>query len=236
MARKADATGAVCIPPWPGPHPASVRWNARPGRDGDGPVPGDLPGRIPVDEPIGSGAPATRAVTTQPSARVAPSRSSGGTGTGGRGKRTARLRVSATRGCAPPDIPAGRCGNAGQAAAPRRRIEAKMRCPRAFGERIVARDPTPRTAENPQPHRPHDPLRRRRHRQAYPRGLASAGHGAGASARGCAPTAATGRPDAWPGGPGRRDTVAEPGGYALVSPRGASLRRSQIRLVFVLPT
>lgn len=52
----------------------------------------------------------------------------------------------------------------------RSRIEAKMRCLKAFGERIAARQPNRR---NPDPRLPHQPLQRTRHRRHRPHGLTS---------------------------------------------------------------
>jgi hypothetical protein len=64
----------------------------------------------------------------------------------------------------------------------RSRIEAKMRCLKAFGERIAARHPDTQTARppdrrNPDPRRPHQPLQRTRHRQDRPRGMNPTGQG-----------------------------------------------------------
>ena len=60
----------------------------------------------------------------------------------------------------------------------RSRIEARMRCLKAFGERIAARDPRPTDRRSPHPRRPHEPLQRPRNRRDHPRGMTSPGKGA----------------------------------------------------------
>jgi hypothetical protein len=53
----------------------------------------------------------------------------------------------------------------------RSRIEAKMRCLKAFGERIAARAPRQPDRRNPDPRRTHEPLQRPRNRRDRSRGL-----------------------------------------------------------------
>lgn len=80
--------------------------------------------------------------------------------TGAHGRKTVRRLWPKTKLCAPHATMAGRSGSVGLATTPRSRIEAKIQCLKAFGERIVARDPDRR---NPHPHCTDEPLLGLRH-------------------------------------------------------------------------
>ena len=117
-------------------------------REGDSPTLPALLDQIPEDEQSGSvtadGAHDTRRCHT-PFSRTRPEPSSRFARTGGFGGKTARLW---SRGLLRDVREGGRAGwkrrNGYHA---RSRAEAKMRCLRAFGERIAARDPDRQTAE-----------------------------------------------------------------------------------------
>jgi hypothetical protein len=120
-----------------------------PGRDGDSPLLPDLPGRIPADEQIGTvtadGACDTlrchKAITARDAIPIIPIRKNGRPWK--EDCPAARVRnetLRATRHC-------GRAfwkRRTGYHA--RSRIEARMRCLKAFGERMMARDPDRQTA------------------------------------------------------------------------------------------
>ena len=184
------ANGARSIWPWTRPHPTPERWNSPPSRDGDSPVLLDLLGQIPAGEQIGTvtadGAYDTsrchKAIIERDAVPIIPIRKNG------------RLWKE--------DCPAARARNDTLRATryygrafwkrwtgyhARSRIEAKMRCLKSFGARIMAvphrrsdqwRDmahPRPTDRRNPHPHRPHEPLQRPRHRRDRPRGMTSVG-------------------------------------------------------------
>ena len=160
-----------------------------PSRDGDSPVLPDLLGQIPEAEQIGTitadGAYDTRrchkAIIEWQAMPIIPIRKNG------------RLWKD--------DCPAARARNETLRATrhfgrafwkrwtgyhARSRIEARMRGLKAFGERIMARDPDRR---NPHPHRTHEPFQRPRHRRDRPCGLTSVGErGDHPSAEICAKT------------------------------------------------
>ena len=149
-----------------------------PSREGDSPVLPDLLGQIPEDEDIGTvtadGAYDTRrchgAVIARGGTAIIPTR------------RNGRAWKE--------DCPAAKARNEALRATrhfgrafwkrwtgyhARSRLEAKMRCLKAFRERIAARDPDRR---NLHPRRTHQPLQRARHRRGRPRSLSLNGKGA----------------------------------------------------------
>lgn len=118
-------------------------------REGDSPGLPDLLNRIPEDEDIGTvtanGAYDTRrghtAIIDRPGHRdhSDPQERSP--------PRKADCPAAETKPCVPPGTLAGHSGSAGRDTMPAARIEANMRCLKAFGERIAARHPDRQTAE-----------------------------------------------------------------------------------------
>lgn len=148
--RRAVASGGRSTWPRVRPHPTSAPWSSPPSRDGDSPVLPDLPEQIPVDEPIGTvtadGAYDTRrrhaAIIERQAAAIIPIRKNGRPWKeDGPAAVVLNDILRATR-------------HFGRAFSTRwtgyhlrSRVEAKILCLKAFGERIAARDPDRQTAE-----------------------------------------------------------------------------------------
>lgn len=120
-----------------------------PSSDGDSPVLPELLDQIPEDEEISivtaDGAYDTRRCHTA-IVTAKPLRSSPSARVGGHGKRTVLQHAPETTPCAPMHY--GRAfWKRWTGYHVRSRIEAKMRCLKAFGDRIAARDPDRQTAE-----------------------------------------------------------------------------------------
>lgn len=119
--------------------------------DGDSPVLPDLLGQIPEGEDLGTvtadGAYDTHRCHTR------HHRSGGHSdhpdpGNGRPWKEDCPAAIAETKLCAPLATTAGRSGNDGRDTTSEAGSEAKMRCLKAFGERIAARDPDRQTAKS----------------------------------------------------------------------------------------